>query len=695
MMFFPLVLLWSASAAAQEYELPAPPAPSTGSTHLDFAADHLDYESGNSVIHLKGAVRIRESTWTVKADELWLDAKRQLARSEGGLLVEDGVSAIFGDSGEFDFGSHTGTLYHSSAGHGDWRIHSQSARLGERRRLDYFSADFTSCSFDPKPHYHFHSSRITVVPKKYLLARNAVFYLGPVPLLYTPLLYKSLKPRHLLRFKVQPGYDRRNGGFLKGTLLTEHTPHLYSKLYLDYYGSQGLGTGAELERHKGEDSRGVLYGYRLRETHNGRERWTMLGNGYQALTSSVAFQGRLQVQSDADFNNDYARSSVFRVTPELVNNAAVVYRLPRLTARLSYSRQDVASEDRAKFLKAAESSPRLEARTAELSIWRLPWLNVFDGFADNTFDKNRSFLEKSVGAGWEGTRTFNLLRGVSLIPKLGYRQTYFNRADSPADFSSTATVKDAFVGRYSLQGTLRVATLAGDWDLTHLYEKRQKAGSFSDDAGAPDHGVEKNLLTVTDGFRPTRKVLVRAFSGYDFRVFRDRTVGFRDRVQPIVGELVYTPRTSLNFSLRDDYQLQQGNRSFLFGGQWGDEGGTFLGAGAGYNLAQAGRYFVNADFGWAPSTGTWRLAASLRSEASTSGGVGRLSRFQLFEKELMLSKVWHDFFTRAMLRLRPGGVKEVSIRVDLRLGRVSTAAPRHDWEAEWFPERRTGAYDRP
>jgi len=286
---------------------------------------------------------------------------------------------------------------------------------------------------------------------------------------------------------------------------------------------------------------------------------------------------------------------------------------------------------------------------------------------------------------------------VSFTPRLAYRQTYFNRFDSLADFSSTSTVRDAFVGRYAAQGTLRVASPLGDWDLSHLHERRQRPDSFSDDAGAPDHGVETNLLTLTDAFRPARTVFVRASSGYDFRVFRDRTLGFRERVQPIVADVLYTPRRALSLSLRDDYQLGVGNRQFLASALWGEEEGAHLGGSAGHSLSDAEKYLFSAELGYAPSSSsaTWRAAAVLRSEASTPGGPRRLSGWHLFEKELLLVKTWHDFYTRLLLRLRPGGVKEVNLRVDLRFGSVKDRVPKKDWESEWFPERRSGALERP
>ena len=692
--------VWAGCARAQDYLLPSAPPASTTTVHLDFTADHLDYDAARAKIHLKGAVRVTESTWTIKADELWLDTARRLGESEGFLLVEDGSSAVYGDSGEFDFGRHTGILRRTSAGHGDWRIHARSVRLDADRTLHYVGADFTSCSYDPNPDYHFHSTSLSVVPRRHLLAYNTLFYLGPVPLLYTPFLYKSLDPSSWLSMKVQPGYDRRNGAFLKDTVLKSFGGRAYGKLFLDYYSAQGFGGGGELQRHQGQDSRGALYGYNIHETSAGRDRWAVLGDGYQALASSVAAQARMQVQSDPDFNNDYARAGNWPVTPQLVNNGALLYRTAALTGRLSYSRLDDASPDGRTFFKAAESTPRLDVATTQLKLWKLPWLNTFSGFADNAY-RSGSFTQRSVGGTWEATRTFNIAPEASFTPKLDYSQSYYSRVDElalapEAPGLSTSTTLDAFVGRYSAQETIRLKSLAGDWDFSYLYSRRQKAGGFADDAQAADYGVEASQVSVEDFFRPARKVLVRVFSGYDFRIFRDRSVGFRERVEPFVGEVDYTPRPALNFSLRDDYQLARGNRSFLFNGSWGEESATHLGGGVGYNSGYTGAYQFDGEFGYAPSTQSWRVSGVLRWTVSTPGGLARLNGLGLFDKELAVTKLWHDFFTSAQMRFRTGGVREVSVRAELKLGAVSAdAARRRDWESEWFPERKSGVEERP
>lgn len=707
-------LLASALVSAADYSLPAPPV----SDHLTFSAEHFDYDSSSSAVHLVGDVRVVESTPTlpgskaplsVKADDIWLDLERRTARSEGFLLVDDGYSAVYGDHGAFDYENHSGYLEHTHAGYGDVRVLARSLRWETAQDMRYTSADFTTCLVTPKPHYHFHSSRVRVVPHKYLLAYNDVFFIGPVPIFYTPFLYKSLRKKHFLRFKLQPGYDRRSGGFLKTTLLTNFGPHLYSKLYLDYYSSQGFGAGGELHERNGEDSRGALFGYRIRENQSTkRERWALIGDKYQTLPSSFSFQARMQVQSDADFNNNYARSSAFRVTPELINSAALVYRMRQATARLSYSRSDLDDGSRTHYVKSLESSPRLDMQTSALSLWKLPWLNTFTGFADNNYDRGRGFAQRSAGAAWEATQSIHVARGVSFTPRVGYSQQYLSRYDRLTEISSV-TYLDTTVGRYLAGGDLRMNTPLGDWDVAHLYQRRQRPGSLTDDAAAIDHGVESDLLSVEDMIRPSRKVMVRFLSAYDFRKFRDHDLGFRQRVQPIVGEVVYVPKPALNFSVRDDYQLQEGNRSFLVSGQYGETDGNFVSGGYSHNKSEPRLHFLNAEFGWLPKAPenpplvpsffapyTWRLGWTLRSVITTDGGFGRIGSVSLFEKELSLAKHFHDFYGRGMIRFRPGNVREFFFKIDMKLGTLNREQiARRDWESEWFPERARGIEDRP
>lgn len=682
-----LFLLLAARAAAEDYVLPPPP---PVGAEVDYGADRADFDGEKSTLHLSGHVVVKESTMTVKGDDLWIDSARRTGRSDKPIFVQDMNSAVYGDSGEFDFGRQAGRLTHASAGMGAWTIRSRDAELETGRRTKYRTADFTSCDYKP-PHYHFHGSSVYVVPKKYLLSWNTVFFLGPAPLFYMPVFYKSLDPDPMLKWQFHFGVDHRNGDYVKGTLIMRISSTTYSKIFDDYYSNMGFGYGAELDHHNGEDSRGSIYGYRIHEDRTINNRWGLFGSGYQNLGSSISFQGRLQFQSDPTFTNDYVRSDIFRLTPELINSAALAKTFSKGTVRVLYQRDDVFDQNR--FVKKTEDLPRIEGQTTSLKIWKLPWINTFSGFADRNFTNGRDFIQKTVGGTWQGTRSFSIMRGLSYTPQLNYSETYYNRNDETI-YRPPVTNQNlnSFQGVWTGVNNLRLHSPIGNIDATHTYSQRLKPDSLTQDAAPADKGVLQNGVGLADIFVPTSRTWFRVATGYDFRTFRDHVETFDQRVQPITTDASWqVPARRLIFTVHDDFQLGPGkgmNRSVITDVRWGDPTGTSVGAGMAYNLASPGTYYQSVDLAYSPSTATWRVSIGLRSLVESPGGFARAHSGRLFEKEITWTQRWHDFYTKVLGRIRPGGVRELTFNVELRFGSANARqAPRRDWESEWFPGR--------
>lgn len=680
------------AGAPAPFELPPAPAGET----IRYRADHFEYEGStmgaDAQMLLRGDVEMESSTWTLRAGEVRLDMRTRRARATEGFEIDDGLTVLHGNAGDFDLGANTGKVEDVKAEYPPWRIWAWQGELDAERKGHFRRTLFTSCDGSP-PHYHFRSSRLHVKPGKWLAATNVRFYLGKVPVFYSPFLWKSLKEKHIVKTRVTPGYDRRNGPYARTDTMFNLTDWLYGRLFLDYYGSQGLATGSELQFHPSEDARGALYGYRIKEKGDGKERWTVLGNHYQALNSTYSIQGRFQAQSDPEVNNHYIRSNAFRVTSELVNGGALTRRTSLTTTRILYSRRDTANAAGDGFVRASESYPRLEIQTAQLSIRRLPVLFTLNGFADNNYSRARGFLQRSVGAGVEATQTKRIVRGVSLTPKAAYREVYEDRRDAPAAFSSTRTYHDSLTGFYLFGTNLRVDTPIGDWDAGYTFERRLKPDTVRDDAGAPDHGMERNVVTLQNTFRPRRKVLVRVGTGYDFRIFRDRDLDFQNRVVPFTADLILLPKRGVQVTLRDQYKLGEGNRAFLVQTDFGDRDASFIGAGVTHTRDRPRTYFSSLDVGWRPKKISWKLGGALRNQMHTPGGFD-LRGFQVFEKEIWVSRRWHDFFTRALVRFRPGGVKEGHIRIELRYKRwFKRRKKRKNWEDEWFPWRKNRTSD--
>lgn len=699
-----LLLPASAARGAEFFSLPKAPV----SDPIRYQADHFEYQGSttgaDATILLRGNVSVVQSSWSLRAAEATLDMRTRVCRASGGFELDNGLQVLRGESGRFDFARRVGVVETVRAEYPPWRIWGREGSLEEGRTSRFRKAVFTSCDGNP-PDYHFRASTLRVKPKKWLYATNVRLYIWKIPVFYSPFLWKSLAPEHLIRTKMSFSVGNRNGGAARSTTEFHPLKSLYGKLFVDYYTRRGVAAGSELNLHASEDSRGALYAYGIDENGGGEQRWTLLGNWYQASGSTWSVQGRLQAQSDPEVNNDYVRSNAFRVTAELVNGGAVVRQTRLTTTRISYSRLDAradvplgggALQTGRRFLRQRESLPRLDWRTAELKIPRVPVLFTLNAFGDNSFDRARGFQQKSAGTGVEATQTINIFRGLSLTPRAAFREVFEDKREVATSFASSATLKDVFTGFYTLGANLRIDTPFGDWDAGYSFERRLRPDSFENDAGAPDYGIEFSRVTLQNTMRPNRRVLFRVGGGYDFRRFRSRLIGFRERVEPITADLVLFPARGISVSLRNDYQIETGNRSFLLQADWGERDATFAGFGVLTSRDRPGEFFSGLEAGWAPQGSSWRFGGALRSSVLTPGGFD-FRAFRLYEKELSVTKNFHDFHTRILMRLRPGGVQEYLFRIDLRTDwrrLARKARKRKDWEKEWFPWRSGEKTDR-
>jgi hypothetical protein len=694
-----LALLLAAPAAAADYPLPAPPP----GRRIDYSAERVDYSADDSIIHLSTGVVVRESTWTVKGDDMRIDVNRRLVTSDGPVILETPEGAAFGQAGEFDLADHTGTLFEAASGTGDWRIRGPRAALDESGAAAYRDADFTSCDAVP-PHYHFHATTVTLVPRSAISAWNVLMYLGDVPVFYFPYFYHDLSPDHFLRWKLQPGDDNRNGAFVRSTLVTSYPGGWSTKAFADYYGKQGPAGGGELNYRDPHDKEngGGLYAYNV-DQNNGDDRWTIIGADYQALPSSTSFQSRLQLQSDPDFNNDYVRSSAYTVPQNLVNNAAIDRRFDGFAARVIYSREDILNSTGTilgvsgiRYQREDESLPRLEFQTESLDVLGLPWLNSFSGYADNNYDFNRGFTQKSASLQWEATKGFNLWRGATFTPRTDISETGYDQFGDYIVTPTTVTYTDVGVARWSTTGDLRENTRFGNIDLRDTYAERLEPNGIGRDAAANDHGIEQNDLQLSDLWLVTPALWTRLAGGFNFQNYNDRTLGTKDRIEPLVGEATWTPNANLTAALRGDYQFDAGLRALIAYFNYGDGSGPSLGGGFEHNLDDPQNYYQSFNFAVAPASTTWKVIANMSTVFDTLGGPGRLHGLRLYEKDVAVIKTWHDFITKVVGSVRPGGVGEVSVSATLRLGTTNgRVPPRPDWERQFFPSAPGENEDRP
>jgi len=684
-----LLLFFTVCAAeAGAYNLPS----STGTHRVRFEADEANFNEYTRVINLKGNVTLEEVSQAdkvvkiIRAKDLSVDMAGRTVVSPSDFVIDDDTGSIYGTSGTVDYGAEKGHINNGRFTHKNFIFRGRTVEF-DHEDYTYKKASLTSCDEQP-PHYHIRASRIYLAPGRYFLAYNTVFFLGKVPVFYFPVLYKPLIGGTPFVSIFRPGYDQRNGLFVKSSYIYRVNRETRAKLFLDYFGRRGLGMGGEVDFYRPERNITSLSFYRIREYGMETDRWGANGGYWQRLnrfnesdTSHYYSQGYFRLLSDPRVNNDFFRSNPFAVSPDEQASVALTRQTSFTLTRVSAYGRQTRSSDLTKFEKANSSIPRLDFNTVPFKVLRLPVLNSFAGYFENARDEGLPYTQRRGKAAWTVSRSAPLVRNVILSPSVFYDQAVF--------ISTVPGRIDTWIGRYGGAATLRYDRFWGSLDLGYSYTRRLRSNKLESDSDAVDKGQEVHSLSSQLFVMPRFNTYYKLSTSYDLR---DHYVAsFSRRLAPITGEIYYGPRPFMEIYLSETYSIYSGTRSFVAQVNIGDKENYIGGGIANYSNAPRG-WVVSNTLGFRPWKGSrWRAETVLRSRLVSEGGF-KFGDIKLFEKGLTLYRDFHDFYTRWNFRERSGGVREFFFYVTLKMNAPKRVDDLEKKSREfWHPWRADGA----
>jgi len=687
--FFILQFLFLAGlhSAAIAYELPS----STGTHHIGFSAEEGQFNEYTRIINLKGNAILKEISPAgkthkiIRAVEMNINMASRTAVSPGDFVMDDDTGTVYGKSGVFEYGTNSGFINDGRIGYENFIFRGSRIEFNDRRYL-YKKASITSCDEDP-PHYSIRASRIYLAPNRYFLAYNTVFFLGRVPLFYFPVLYRPFGDSGMpFSSYFRPGYDERNGFYLKSTLVYKFNPNLRGKLFLDYFGRKGFGAGGEVDYRKPGKDISNLSVYRIKETGSERDRWGANGGYWHSFNrfsesdpARYYSQSSFRLLSDPSFNNDFFRSNPFAVSPDKQASIAFTRQSNYTVTRLSVAEHYVRGADLKSFTRDYKSAPRLDFNTVPFKIGFLPVLNSFAGNFENALDTGTSRYQRRGRGVWTMSKPVPFTKNIILSPSVFYDQSLF--------VATSAVQSNQWIGRYGSNVNLRYDRLWGALDLKYSYLRRMRLNHLGPDLTAADKGEEAKLLSSELFIMPRSDIYFKSQTSYDLR---DSSYSvFFQRLSPLIAEFYYSPRPGLDMYLEDSYVFGKGNRSFIAQINVGDEKNYSRSGLANYN-SDPGVYVLNQTFGFKPRPeASWRLEGVLRFKTAPDGFF-RFSEFVFFEKSLIIYKDFHDFRTRWEFRTRTGA-KEFYFLLNLKM---NDPAAKDDLDADsgkfWHPWRKEG-----
>ncbi|HNW44144.1 MAG TPA: LPS export ABC transporter periplasmic protein LptC [Elusimicrobiales bacterium] len=684
-----LFILLSPSAAlpAAAYELPS----STGAHRVRFEADEAQYNEYTRVIALSGNVRLEEISEAdkalklIRAKNLSVNMDSRTVISPSDFVIDDDTGIVYGTSGSMNYGAETGQINNGRFVYRDFIFRGRSIEFDHDNYV-YKKASITSCDQDP-PHFNLRASRMYLVPGSHFLAYNTVFFVRGIPLFYFPVLYKPFGGGTPFVSIFRPGYDQRNGFFMKSSYVFRVNPETRAKAFLDYFGRRGVGLGGEVDFQRPEKNISNASFYRIREYGSEEARWGATGGYWHRFNrfnesdpAQYYSQSYFRLLSDPRVNNDFFRSNPFAVSPDEQASLALTRRTNYTVTRISASGRETRSGDLKSFSKANSSIPRLDFNTVPFRVLRLPVLNSFSGYFENARDAGQFFTQRRGNGVWNVSKSVPLAPRVTLSPSVFYNQSVF--------ISTVSGGTDTWIGRYGGGATLRYDRAWGALDLGYSYTRRLRENKLLADGRAADKGQEASSLSSQLFIMPRFNTYYKLSTAYDLRTYYDAS--FTRRLAPLTAEIYYAPRPMLDIYVAETYGLSGGTRSFVAQVNVGDKETYVSGGIANYSSAPQAWVLSNT-LGFRPwKTSPWRAETVLRLQLLSEGGLN-LRDIRFFEKGLTLYRDFHDFRTRWNFKERSGGVREFFFYVTLKFNEPAHKDDLEEKSREfWHPWRQEG-----
>ncbi|MBU1783852.1 MAG: LPS assembly protein LptD [Candidatus Omnitrophica bacterium] len=206
--------------------------------------DKVEFFERENKIVAEGNVSIEYGEVTLKCDSIEVNTKTQKAACRGNVRIEHSAGVLTGDYIVYDLLNKRGEILEGEVKAFPWFGQAEeTARVGDNEYL-LKKGSVSTCDLD-SPHYRIEAKEIRVFPDDKVIAKNAVVYIGKVPVMWFPYYYH---PIINTRAKVQfiPGRSSDWGYFLLSAWRFYLKGNTRVDALLDYRTKKGFAEGANL-----------------------------------------------------------------------------------------------------------------------------------------------------------------------------------------------------------------------------------------------------------------------------------------------------------------------------------------------------------------------------------------------------------------------------------------------------------------
>ena len=242
----PPVAAAPASSAVVRKTAPAQPVAATEETGaIETRADTLDYDRKTGWVEGRGNVTIRKGDDVLTADYVRVNVKTEDAYAYGKVILTRRDEVWQGEQLHYNFRDKSGDAAGLRGDTGPYQVDAETSERDSDNTFTFHEAAITTCTNTMHKHYLVTAKRVKVVPGQNLKAYGTVWRLGGVPVLYLPYWYRNL--REDAGFRLYAGHSSRMGAYVLSSYRYRVSPMLKAETHLDYRSERGIGVGQDFD----------------------------------------------------------------------------------------------------------------------------------------------------------------------------------------------------------------------------------------------------------------------------------------------------------------------------------------------------------------------------------------------------------------------------------------------------------------
>ncbi|MDQ3071397.1 MAG: hypothetical protein M3R55_16910 [Acidobacteriota bacterium] len=449
----PALLLADGTATAQDI-----PSSCTGYERL--AVESRQIEKGHFKLLTK--VELTCDGFKFFADEVDVFTQEDRLVAVGNVLFTTAETRISAAKLEFNLKTKTGVFYDATGSskvkptvgaksmfgtqEADMHFHGEKIEKLGPSKYRLTRGGFTTC-LQPTARWEFTSGSVTINLDRYAIAKNTVFRVKGVPLLYLPVIYYPLDDDNRSTGFLLPGYGNSliHGQTLRNAFFWAINRSMDATVTHNWFSKSGQSVGAQFRYVASPASNGILTGSFVNETASvttfpdGQTFSREAARNYQVDGQFIqALPGNFRAGGQINYFSDLSVEQLYQYNPYDVTNrqsyidANVSGQAAGLQLGAVFARRQYFSSGTASSLTG--SKPRVTVSRAEQPIGRLP---VYWGFnAEGIQIISQTINGTQISDRGRGRVDFvptlraplTRLTWLNLSTSLSYRATWWSRS---------------------------------------------------------------------------------------------------------------------------------------------------------------------------------------------------------------------------------------------------------------------------